>query len=62
MKRSCHELSIGIIMQKGIFKINQITLSLCFTSLPKSGGTFYCVELCFLRYYVRKPYRCHIRN
>ena len=43
MKRSRRELSIDIVIHKGIFKIfknNQITLFSCFTVIPKTGVSF----------------------
>jgi len=41
MKRSRRELSIDMVVHKGIFKNNQITLFLCFTY--KTGVSFYFV-------------------
>jgi len=35
MKRSRRELSIDMVIHKGIFKNNQITLFSCFTFIPK---------------------------
>jgi len=47
-KRSRGELSIEKVIRIGIFKNNQFTLSPCFTLIPKTGVSFYCV------YYHRK--------
>ena len=44
MKRSRRELAIDMVVHRGIFKFNQITLVLCFTFIPKSGGNFYSVN------------------
>jgi len=37
MKRSRRELFIDMVIRKGIFKNNQITLFPCFTFIPKTG-------------------------
>jgi len=37
MKRSLRELSIDMIIQRCIFKYNQISLFPCFTFVPKTG-------------------------
>ena len=42
MKRSRRELSIDILIHRGIFKNNQITLFLGII-LPKTGASFSCV-------------------
>jgi len=42
MKISCRELSIGIVIHRGIFKNNQSTLIPCFTFTPKTEVSFYC--------------------
>jgi len=41
MKRSRRELSIDMVIHRGIFKNNQITLSR-FTFIPKTGVSFHC--------------------
>jgi len=37
MKRSRQELSINMVINRFIFKNNQITLFTCFTFIPKTG-------------------------
>jgi len=37
MKRSRRELSINMVINRFIFKNNQITLITCFTFIPKTG-------------------------
>jgi len=44
MKRSRQELSIDVVIRRGIFKNNQITLFTCFTFIPVTGVSFYCVS------------------
>jgi len=41
MKRSRRELSIDVIIHKGIFNNNQITLFPCFAFIPVTGVSFY---------------------
>jgi len=41
------ELSIDMVIHGGIFKNNQITVSPCFTFIPKTGVRFYCA-LCLV--------------
>jgi len=41
-KRSRRELSIDIVVHRGAFKNNQITLFSCFTLIPETGVGFYC--------------------
>jgi len=43
MNGSRRELSIDIIIHWGIFKNNPISLFPCFTFIPKTGVSFYCV-------------------
>jgi len=38
----------------GVFKNNQITLFLCFTFIPKTGISFYCVPFAIIRYTVKR--------
>jgi len=45
MKRSHRELSIDIVIHRGIFKHNQITLFPRFTIILKPGVSFYCERL-----------------
>jgi len=45
IKRSRRELSIDMVIHRGIFKINQITLFPCFTFMPDKGVSFYGVRL-----------------
>jgi len=45
MKRSRRELSIDMVIHRNIFKNNQVKLSPCFTFIPKTGVSFYCVHL-----------------
>ena len=43
MKRSRRELSIDMVIHRGIFKNNQTTLLFrCFTFIHKTGTSFYC--------------------
>jgi len=46
MKRSHRELSIDMVIHRGIFKIKQVTRFHCFTLIPIS---FYCVVLLLLQ-------------
>jgi len=41
MKKYRRELSIDMIIDRGIFKNNQISLSPCFPFIPKTGASFY---------------------
>jgi len=43
MKRSRWELSIDMVIHRGILKNNQITPLLCFTFIPKTGASFLLV-------------------
>jgi len=40
MKRSRRELSIDMVIHRGIFENNKITLFPCFTFIPKTGVSF----------------------
>jgi len=40
MKMSRRELSIDMVIHRGIFKNNQITFFPCFTFIPKAGLVF----------------------
>ena len=42
MKMSPRELFIDMVIHRGIFKNNPITLSPCFTFMSKQGVSFYC--------------------
>jgi len=45
MKTSRRDISIDMVIHRGIFKNNQITLFPCFTFVPKTGVSFYCDEV-----------------
>jgi len=44
MKNSRRELSIDMVVLKDIFNNNQITLFPCFTFIPKTVVSVYCVD------------------
>jgi len=43
-ERSRPELSFDMVIHKGIFENNQITVFPYYTLIPKTGGSFYCLE------------------
>jgi len=43
MKTSRRELSIDMVIHRGIFKNNLITVSPCSTFVPETGVSFHCV-------------------
>jgi len=42
MKGSRRELSVDIVIHRGIFKNNHITLFLCFTFISRTRVSFHC--------------------